>query len=271
MDKSKHWVIYRIHYGIDFLKQSIESVEDWADKIYICYSLFPWTRDTHVLYKGVNTTLSNPENVEDFLNNNFDNNKKIIFLNEEFDTPKHQFRKLFEKISNLEGYTPKTCLFIEPDMVFVKGDLHKLHDELAQENYDNISTRQVELWKNFNWRIPQRDRVGPTLWNIDKKSDFNTHFGTTSEDGKIVSSSRIVNYNFGFCIHKHTMLYKHLTALSFSAKIGDSLPCPDWYEDKWLNWSPETMNIEISLNYKHTIHKAIPYELDYNFKKQLGN
>ena len=265
-----NWVIYRIHYGVDFLKHSLESVEDWANRIYICYSLLPWSRDTHVLYKGVNTNLTNPENVEDFLKNNFDNNEKVVLLNEEFESPKHQFRKLFEKISELEGYTPKTCLFIEPDMVFQKGDLSKLHDELIQENYDSLSTPQVELWKNCKWRIPERDRVGPTLWNIDKKTDFDTHFGTTSKDGNIVRSNRIVNYNFGFCLNKRSMLYKHLTALSFSQKIGDSIPCPDWYEDKWLNWSPETKDIEISLNYKHTIPKAIPYELDYNFQKQLA-
>ena len=36
------WAIYRIHYGIDYLKNSINSIEKDFDKIFIFYSEKPW-------------------------------------------------------------------------------------------------------------------------------------------------------------------------------------------------------------------------------------
>ena len=33
------WAIYRIHYGLDFLKQSIDSVIGSVDKVFVIYSL----------------------------------------------------------------------------------------------------------------------------------------------------------------------------------------------------------------------------------------
>ena len=33
----------------------------------------------------------------------------------------------------------------------------------------------------------------------------------------------------------------------------------EWYEKKWLNWTPETEDLEISENYKHYIKKALPW------------
>ena len=57
-------------------------------------------------------------------------------------------------------------------------------------------------------------------------------------------------YNFGFCLNEKTMLYKHNAALDFSEKIKDSIPSQTWYEEKWLNWTPETTNLEPAS--KHT-------------------
>ncbi len=39
----------------------------------------------------------------------------------------------------------------------------------------------------------------------------------------------------------------------------DSLPAEDWYEEKWLNWTPETTNLEISEKHRHLIKKALPW------------
>ena len=66
------------------------------------------------------------------------------------------------------------------------------------------------------------------------------------------------------------MLYKHLTALVFSKVIGDSEPDEKWYEDKWLNWEPETKNLEISDGFQHKIKKAINFKIPDRYLKYLG-
>jgi hypothetical protein len=65
----------------------------------------------------------------------------------------------------------------------------------------------------------------------------------------------------GFSFSDKTMYWKHLTAIGFSAVIGDSPPNENWYEDKWLKWHPETnnVNLEISKGAEHNIPYAEPY------------
>ena len=62
------WAIYRIHYGLDFLSQSIESIRDDVDKIFICYSLDPWVVKDKVSYLGDEIDMpNNAENIEEYL------------------------------------------------------------------------------------------------------------------------------------------------------------------------------------------------------------
>ena len=55
------------------------------------------------------------------------------------------------------------------------------------------------------------------------------------------------------------MKYKHEVAIQSSKYYKDSLPAKDWYEEKWLNWTPETTDLEISEKHRHLIKKAIPW------------
>ena len=55
------------------------------------------------------------------------------------------------------------------------------------------------------------------------------------------------------------MLYKHIVAIQSSKYYRDSQPAEDWYETKWLNWTPETTNLEISKAHRHYIKRAYPY------------
>ena len=44
--------IYRIHYGLDYLKHSINSIIDYVDRVYIYYSLKPWISSEFIQYKN---------------------------------------------------------------------------------------------------------------------------------------------------------------------------------------------------------------------------
>ena len=263
------WAIYRIHYGIDFLKQSIDSVLPFVDNVIVCYSNFNWVKADSVRYFNETVLINNPENVLQFLEDNYALNEKVSYWRQEFDTPKNQFRIILQEIVKRKECVPSYVLMMEPDMIFDVSDPFILFDEMKNRDLSNISTTQIELWKNSNWRIPQRDRVGPTLWNLNKSPNFTTHFGTTCSSNNINVSNKIQNYNFGFCMNEQTMLYKHLVTMAYSAKIGDSLPSEVWYRDKWLNWKPETKNLEIAENAKNSITNAIPYKMEDRFREQF--
>ena len=264
-----NWAIYRIHYGTDFLKQSIDSIIDSVDKVFVIYSLNPWVVEGDVTYLGeVYSMPKLQEDVPAFMEKHYSNNKKVEWFNQEVSTPANQFRNYYDICVKKENKKPYTVLFMEPDMVYSENDVVNLRIQLNINDIPCLGTTQIELWKNNSWRIPQRPRVGPVMWLPSRAPDFKTHFGTTMPGLDYVSHN-IQNHNFGFCLNATTMMYKHLTAIQFSAAIGDSIPSHEWYRDKWLNWTPETRNIEISEEWKHMIPKAELYNMPDKMKKQM--
>ncbi len=259
----ERWAIYRIHYGLDFLKQSIDSVKDSVDRVFVYYSVHPWVVAPQVTY--MNKIMDMPglhEDVQSFMYRHYKAKQKVHYHKYECNTPANQFSNLYRTSVEKVGHSPRMVIFMEPDMVYHQCVPKALFEELEQrKDIPCLGTRQVELWKEHYWRIPQRDRIGPMVWHIERAPEFNTHFGTWHPNAQF-ASDQFHNYNFGFCLNERTMLYKHLTAIQFSAEIGDSIPSEEWYEEKWLNWTPLTKDLEISANYKHTIPKAEPYEMD---------
>lgn len=272
------WAIYRLHYGVDFIKQSINSIKDDVDKIFIFYSLKPWVKKDQIKYQNKFIQFpENPENVELFLKENF-STEKIFIKNYECKTPLNQFGKLFDLSCEIENKKPKYVLFMEPDMIFGKKQLNKLKLELKLKFWLNfLIARQIEIWKyeitsksKNTFRIPLRKkRVGPALWKVNDKCKIETQFGGGSLKKKNNFSSFIKILNMGFSFNKNTMLYKHLTAMVFSEVIGDSVPDENWYEKKWLNWKIDSKNLEISEGSQHLIKQAYTYTIPDKYYKYL--
>ena len=250
--------IYRIHYGLDFLEQSVKSIINDVDQVYIFHSSNPWSKKRSLTYLGQSIPLPTlNEHVESFINQKFDN--KITYVAKEYDSPDNQYANMYRYVKQHFG-RPIQTLMMEPDMVFAPGDAKKLFE--YEGNY--VSTKQIELWKSIHWRVPQRDRVGPTLWNIPIDHTFK---GTYSD---INVHPTIQNYNFGFCLSEKIMLYKHLVAIMGSQDINDSIPSERWYEDKWLNWKPETTDLEISERFKHYIKKIEQFDPPSNILEYMN-
>ena len=67
------------------------------------------------------------------------------------------------------------------------------------------------------------------------------------------------------------MYYKHLLALAAFDKIKDSEPDETWYENKWLNWNKNSINLEISKGAQMNIKKAYKYKIPEKFYHYLKN
>ncbi|MDA8918806.1 hypothetical protein N9I08_03620 [Candidatus Pelagibacter sp.] len=267
------WAIYRIHYGIDFIKFSVNSIINDVDKIFIFYSKEPWLKEKEISYKGKKIPFpSNPEELEKYLVKNFKDNNKIILENFECNTPLNQYGLLFKKAMQICNKIPKTVLFMEPDMLFSKNQLYALNLELKLRFWiKSLTAKQIELWKydiknkdTFSYRIPIRKRrAGPVIWKVNNKEEITTNFSGLGNKKNF--SLLVSTLNLGFCINKNTMLYKHLLTLSFSKTIGDSPAVENWYEDKWLNWNENTKNLDVSIGNEKSIPKALKYKIPKKF------
>ena len=230
------YALYRIHYGLDFLGKSIESIENDVDKIFVFWSKQPW-------YKKCENLPPIDENVKEFC----EKYSKVTVFEREYDLPLNQFKKMYDEICSYYP-RPDQVLMMEPDMVW--GDEIK---DIWQLTDDEISFNQIEFWKNEEWHI-KRDRPGPTLWNV---APSKTMKGCWASKNK--THSTIKCFNYGFCLSPEVMKYKHEVAIQSSKYYGDSQPSVEWYEKKWLNWTPETEDLEISEAHRHFIKKAYPY------------
>ena len=236
------YALYRIHYGLDFLGQSIESIENQVDKIFVFWSKKPW-------YKGAMKLPPLDENVKEFC----EKYSKVTVFEKEYDLPLNQYKLMYDEV--VQYYPqPKQTLMMEPDMVW--GDEIKDIWELKDPE---VCFNQIEFWKNEQWYIKRNkdgsaDRPGPSLWNIVPTE---TQKGCWQNARTIHSS--ITCYNYGFCLSPKVMKYKHEVALQSSKYYKDSKPSETWYEDKWLNWTPETEDLEISEKHTHYIKKALPW------------
>ena len=155
-------------------------------------------------------------------------------------------------------------VFMEPDMVWAPGVFKNFVEEAQRRASEYLFAPQIELWKTHEWRIRQRDRLGPAAY---KKFVPELGFGQFTQPPQHSIVSKAGCYNFGFCLNEKTMLYKHKAALDFSAKIGDSVPSETWYKEKWLQWTPNTTDLEPSANHTHLIRQALPYKMPEDMRK----
>ena len=108
------YAIYRIHYGLDFLGKSIESVIDEVDKVFVFWSKRPW-------FKQCKDLPPLNENVLEFCKK-YD---KVIVIEKEFDLPENQFKKMYDHVVS-EYSKPDQVLMMEPDMVWDRETLSEV-------------------------------------------------------------------------------------------------------------------------------------------------
>lgn len=250
------YAVYRCLYGEDFIQESIKSIDDYVDKIFVFWDDKPWGDPVDVMYKGHRVTF--PTKFDSILDKIMElNNPKVHLIYDHQKNNLNQFSNLvnYQILPNYDR--PDTIMVIEVDHVFKKDQLEKAIQESKIRSH--ISTIPIELWKTPLFRIPERHRLCTVFWNMR----INDTMPKTGRHADVSGMHWIPakTHNFGFCYNPATMLWKHLTALAFSAKIGDDMPNEDWYEKTWLTWDYNTnnKNLEISKGYEHNIDHAFHY------------
>lgn len=260
------YAVYRCLYGEDFVKESINSIIDYVDKVFVFWTNKPWGDIDSCIYKG--ETIRFPKKFDSIIDRIKEiHNPKITLIEQTREmNPASVPWNLYTRIINnyiLQDYLrPSIIILPEVDHVFRKHDIEKSIEQFPQMGIRVGKTRQVELWKSYKYRIEERrHRIGVVFWNMKYVDKLPTTYG----NGEISYTPELSYYvhNFGFAVSEKVMYWKHLTSLGFSRKIHDSIPNEKWL-DKWLSWDINKNNsdLEISLGYEHTIPCAYEYDID---------
>jgi len=264
--------LYRMYYGADWLRASVESVLSWADKVFIFYTDQPWG-NTVIPYKGEMLTIPvEPidKAVSEVLDLQNDYPNIVRRYYDHVPDPMNQFTHL---VNDRIDETVDEVMIIEVDQVWCEDRLAQAIEGWERRDGTQISLLipQIEIWRPPGveefWMVPHRpNRTGIVMWDLRSTGG---KMPPTKRQGEPLSKSWqsflggdcLSVHNMGFAISQEAMFVKHLAAIGFSKKIGDSQPNEDWFEEKWLNWTPETTNLEISKGFEHHIPKVVPYDL----------
>lgn len=258
----KIFTVLRCLYGRDFIQYCINSIKDYSDKIFIFYDDKPWCNIEGYNYK--NKYYKYPKKFDDILDKIKEmNNSKIILQHDHVDNCNNQFTHLINDLIIPKYGKPNIFIIIEVDCVFRKDQIETSIKEFIERKYINATTRQVEIWKGLNYRVPERNyRIGSVFWNMDSLDKL-PNTGRQAEWKRNIKTLTTHVHNFGFAVSEKSMWNKHSIALGLQGKLGDMKNGinEDWYENKWLNWNPEMSDLEMSKGKEYLIKNAIPYDI----------
>ena len=254
------YAVYRCLYGEDFIQESIRSIRDYVDKIFIFWDDRPWGNVTSCIYKG--QEIKFPKKFDNILDKISElNDTKINLIHDHVENNIGQFTHLANDIVLKNWQKPDLLMVIEVDHVFRQSEIEKALNIMTRNKIKHATTKPLELWKTYEYRIPDRRRLATVFWNM--KGLENLPETGRQADAKGIEELPVYTHNFGFCFNPDTMYWKHMTALGFSQKIDDRLPNEGWY-DKWLNWTIDggNKNLEVSRGREHTIPYAYLYDIN---------
>ncbi|MFA6056257.1 MAG: tetratricopeptide repeat protein [Thermodesulfovibrionales bacterium] len=254
------YAIYRCYYGEDFIQESIRSITDYVDKIFVFVDKAPWGNDSECIYKG--ESIKFPKTFDNVVEKIREmNNSKIELVFEHQDVTDNQVTHLVNNTILPNHEKPSIILSLEVDHVFHSEQIKKAIDEFIEKDYVFATTGQIEIWKGFKHRLPDRpNRVGVVFCNLSKLDKM----PETLKHGGILVMPKLSAYvnNFSFAVSDKVMYWKHLLSIALARKAGDVVPYENWYEEKWLKWDYVSNNENLGVSDQLKIERAIPYDVN---------
>lgn len=258
--KNTVYAIYRCLYGGDFMQESIKSINDHVDKIFVFWDDTPQGDVTECFYKGEPIKL--PKKFDDVLEKIRElNNPKVELIYDHHDSSENQLTHFVNDIILPNHKKPSVILFLEPDYVFCSDQIERAIDEFINSDYVFATTNKIEVWKGFSHRLPDRqNKTGALFCNLSKMD----RMPETMKHGGVLVMPKLYAYvhDLGFAVSEKTMYWKHLLSLAYARKSGINIPSESWYDEKWLKWDYEFNNVELDISEQDKIPDAIPYDVN---------
>lgn len=216
-----------LHYGQEFLKDAILSIEPFVDKIMIFYSPKPTF--------GFGTEIDCPEKGEDLQAIAEAASPKVHFVSGYWGDEGTHRHVIFDYCG---GYD--TVIVFDSDEIFEQKDLPAALDHVEKGEFRYYGVEgYITFWKSLDWHVV--DHFRPVrfynLHNIGGQSEVHQtiyHFS-------LCQSKRVLDYKF--LVHGHKDEFKS-----------------DWYQEKFVNW-----NVNNALSFLHPTsndiwHHALPFD-----------
>ncbi|MCG2720610.1 MAG: tetratricopeptide repeat protein [Thermodesulfovibrionales bacterium] len=254
------YAIYRCSYGEDFIQESIKSINDYVDRIFIFWDDKPAGNVTKCRYKGEDVRL--PRKFDNVITKIRElDNHKIELIYDHWEAVDNQLTHFVNDIILSKYERPSVVLFLEVTHVFRNEQIQKALVEFKEKGYVFATTGQVEVWKGLGHRLPERpNKAGTILCNLMKLERLPE---TLKHGGVLVMPKLSAHvHNFSFALSEKIMYWKHLMSLAVSQKFGDYSPPEEWYEEKWLGWDFKSNNENLQITEQDKNLQAIPYDED---------
>ena len=259
------FVIYRCLYGEDFIDSSIRSILPYADKVFVFWTDKAWADVTSAMYKGKRVDFP-PDGKFDQIREKLEALEaefpgRVILKYDHVYNNRNQFTHLVNDLILPHWSMPRRIMMMEVDYVWRQDQIEQALAEFDAMKVQHATSSQVELWKSFDHHVVRTDpnRKAAMIWdtsNLVQMPPTNRHF-----DAAGMAKLSAFVHNLGFCASAQVIYWKHLTALGYCQKIGDSAPNESWFDDVWRTWDYETnnSNLEMSKGYEHLLPRAEPY------------
>ena len=254
------YAIYRCYYGEDFIQESIRSITDYVDKIFVFVDNSPSGSTSECIYKG--EIIKFPKTFDNVVEKiKGMNNPKIELVFDHQDLADNQVTHFVNDIILPNHEKPSIILSFEVDHVFHSEQIKKAIDEFIEKDYVFATTGQIEIWKELKYRLPDRpNRVGAVFCNLSKLD----RMPETLKHGGILVMPKLSAYvhNFSFAVSDKVMYWKHLLSIALARKTGDAVPYENWYEERWLKWDYASNNENLGVSDQLKIERAILYDVN---------
>jgi hypothetical protein len=287
----KIFVMYRALYGEQFVKESIESILDYADKVFVFWTNKPFGSVRFAEYK--NELIKIPKKIDNLVERIQEiDSDKVVLTQKHYKTNINQFTLMYNRDIKPHYGDCDILMMMEVDHVFRKDQIELALNEFIETDVPCATTEQWEIWKGFKHCIPQwndpkvplilkkrssiydevlyniwtkenpRKRLCTMLWNIKKVGGKLPITGMHCNTEVVPYRLKARTHNFGFAWSYKLQYWKHIITLGMQIKIKDTHSNDNWLEEKWLNWDYEKNNkyLEQSIGYEFMIPKAVAYD-----------
>jgi hypothetical protein len=269
------YATYRLFYGEDFIRESIESIYKHVDKVFIFWTDRAFKDVVGATCMGDYVLFRKPiDGAVNIVNRMKKTHPKIEMIYDYWPHIDDQFRHQVDTHILPNFPRPDIVIALESDCVFSNKAISENIEQFKKEteSNDNLvigSVNQVLLWRYPTYHIEEARRGGVTFWCFN-------NFDKMPETGKAMAPPGFVkspydsvvlpepNHNFGYAISEENMYWNHLVHIGFSSvNRTDTPPREDWYENVWLLWedTESHINLHPSQGYAHVWPSAVKYDI----------
>lgn len=233
--------VYCVYDACTFLYESVHRIYPIMDKLVFILNSKPWYGES-VQGEPVKTyekilSMEDPDNKIEILTGTWEN----------------EASQRNAGLHLLKGYGIDWCLIVDDDELYNPSELISVKASLETAVHAAYLIYHQIYWKNRNTIIEGKFGSFPTLARTDGRVHFNQDrmiLVSKPHTWYTISANNIVCHHMSYIRSDHEMLRK---IKNFSHAEG--VPS-DWYENKWLNWGIDTVDLHPSVG--KGFKRAIP-------------